>query len=180
MQIRDARPSDLDPIAQLHAQSWRLAYRGILSDAFLNGDLVAERTALWRERFDTPADRQSIVVAEKDGALLGFACAFGAHDAQWGSLLENLHVAPEHKGSGIGTQRVRHVARWCADTQAAEGLHLWVLAGNTAAQAFYRRMGAEAVEDSEWDAPDGKRVAELRFAWPRLEPLLQQPQRAGV
>lgn len=179
MQIRDALPSDLDPIAQLHALSWRIAYRGILSDAFLDGDLVAERTALWRERFDTPAQQQRIVVAEKDGTLVGFACAFGAHDTQWGSLLENLHVAPGHKGSGIGAQLVGHVAQWCADSQEADGLHLWVLAGNTAAQAFYRRMGAEAVEDSQWDAPDGSRVAELRFAWPRLQPLLQRQPKVG-
>lgn len=176
MQIRDALPTDLDNIAQLHAQSWRLAYRGMLSDAFLDGDLVNQRRALWQDRFDKPAERQSIVVAEKDGLLVGFACSFGAHDAQWGSLLENLHVAPGHKGTGIGARLVGHVAQWCADTQAVDGLHLWVLAGNSAAQAFYRRMGAQAVEESEWDAPDGNRIAELRFAWPRLEPLLQPRQ----
>ncbi len=172
MQIRAALPSDLESIAQLHTLSWRMAYRGILSDAYLDGDLFADRRALWQGRFDKPAAQQSIVVAEIADALVGFACSFGSHDATWGSLLENLHVAPGHKGAGLGSQLVTHVAQWCARTQAADGLHLWVLAGNTAAQGFYRRLGATLVEQSVWDAPDGNRVAELRFAWPTVGPFL--------
>jgi GNAT superfamily N-acetyltransferase len=171
MHIREAQPSDLENIAQLHAKSWRIAYRGILSDAFLDGDLVADRRALWQARFDKPAAQQNILIAEIDGALVGFACSFGSHDEKWGSLLENLHVAPGLKGSGIGAQLVAHVAQWCARTQAADGLHLWMLAANTAARGFYLRLGAREVEQSVWDAPDGNSHAEVRFAWPRLAAL---------
>lgn len=173
MKIREATMSDLENIAQLHAQSWRIAYRGILSDAYLDGDLVADRRALWQDRFVQPAAQQNILVAELNGTLVGFACSFGSHDANWGNLLENLHVAPAYKGVGIGSRLVTHVAQWCARTQAADGLHLWVLAGNTAAQSFYQRIGACAVEHSVWDAPDGRQVAELRFAWPRLAAVCQ-------
>ena len=175
MQIREAHPSDLDSIVKLHARSWRVAYRGILSDAYLDGDLLADRMALWKPRFDTPAANQTIAVAEVDNTVVGLACAFGAHDAVWGNLLENLHVSPTLKGAGIGAQLVTHIAQWCAQTQSATGLHLWVLQGNTAAQGFYKRLGASAVEQSVWDAPDGNSVPELRFAWPSIAHLLQQP-----
>ncbi len=172
MQIRDANVSDLEKIVRLHTQSWRIAYRGILSDAFLDGDLIADRRVLWKSRFDKPAAQQSIAVAEINGVLVGFACSFGSHDAKWGTLLENLHVAPDYKGAGIGTQLVSHVARWCIRTQASDRLHLWVLADNRAAQGFYQRLGGSEVEQSVWDAPDGQRVPELRFAWPRAGLLL--------
>jgi GNAT superfamily N-acetyltransferase len=171
MNIREATQSDLESIAQLHAQSWRSAYRGILSDAYLDGDLVADRRALWHDRFTKPAAQQNIVVAQRNDTLMGFACSFGSHDATWGNLLENLHVASAYRGAGIGFRLVTHVAQWCVRTQAADGLHLWVLAGNIAAQAFYQRMGASKVEQSVWNAPDGRQVAELRFAWPRLTTL---------
>jgi GNAT superfamily N-acetyltransferase len=176
MQIREANPSDLEAIANLHARSWRIAYRGILSDAYLDGDLVAERRALWRERFHQPAPNQTIVVVEIDGDIVGLACAFGDHDARWGTLLENLHVAPGHKGAGIGAQLVRHIAAWSSRAHTAAGMHLWVLAGNTAAQGFYGRLGASQVEASVWDAPDGNSVSEFRFAWPRVASLLQDQQ----
>lgn len=175
MRIRHAQPSDLESIVQLHAQSWRASYRGMLSDAYLDGDLLADRRALWEPRFAQPAAHQTVVVAEIEGTVVGLACAFGDHDARWGTLLENLHVSQSFKGAGIGTQLVTHVATWCARTQSAHGLHLWVLAPNTAAQAFYKRLGASPVEQSEWDAPDGNRVVELRYAWPRVTSLLQRP-----
>ena len=168
MQIREAHPSDLEAIANLHAWSWRVAYRGILSDTFLDSDLVTERRALWRERFDKPAPNQTIVVAEIDGGMVGLSCAFGDHDARWGTLIENLHVAPRHKGLGIGAQLVRHIAAWSSRCHTAAGMHLWVLTGNTAAQGFYKRLGASQVEESVWDAPDGNSVSEFRFAWPTL------------
>ena len=172
MPIREATPSDLEAIANLHAQSWRSAYRGALSDAYLNGDLVAERRGLWQERFSNPAANQYVVVAELDRTMVGLACAYGDHDVRWGTLLENLHVSHGHKGAGIGTQLVAHVAEWCARTQASDVLHLWVLAPNTAAQGFYQRLGASLVEQAVWDAPDGNRIAELRFAWPTVTALL--------
>lgn len=171
MHIREANPSDLVAIADLHTQSWRTTYRGVLSDTYLDNALLAERKALWFERFTHPTPAQYIAVAEIDHTLVGLACAYGDHDARWGSLLENLHVARRYKGAGLGTKLVRHIAQWCARTQSTPGLHLWVLAPNTAAQGFYRRLGANPVEESVWDAPDGSRVAELRFVWPHLNTL---------
>ncbi len=181
MQIREAHPSDLEAIAQLHARSWRTAYRGMLSDAYLDGDLVADRRALWQQRFDTPTANQTVAVAEIDNqTIVGLACAFGDHDARWGTLLENLHVAQGYKGAGLGGQLVTHIAKWCSRTQTSDVLHLWVLAPNTAAQGFYRRLGASQVEQAVWDTPDGNRVPELRLAWPSVAALLQQRRSAAT
>ena len=49
--IRDVRSEgDANAIAAVHAESWRTAYRGILSDAYLDGPIDAERRRLWRAR----------------------------------------------------------------------------------------------------------------------------------
>ena len=174
MRIRTAHARDAQSIAKLHATSWRTAYRGMLSDAYLDGDILADRQALWAERFAEPKANQHVVVAEARGELAGFACAFGEHDPQWGTLLENLHVAPTLKRTGIGSLLVQEVARWSLGYQPNSSMHLWVLQTNAIAQAFYTKKGAIAVERSTWLAPDGSNVPQLRYAWLALHSLANE------
>ena len=41
---------DFPQVATLHAESWRRHYRGAYSDAYLDGDVVADRLEVWGER----------------------------------------------------------------------------------------------------------------------------------
>ena len=50
VEYREARASDAEAIANLHARSWRESYRGSFRDEFLDGDLPGERLRVWRER----------------------------------------------------------------------------------------------------------------------------------
>src|SRR3954470_4253680 len=92
LQFRRADREDADAIAALHADSWRRHYRGAYSDAFLDGDVVDDRLAVWTERLRSPDPRRSTTLAE-DGGLIGFANTFLDSDPEWGALLDNLHVA---------------------------------------------------------------------------------------
>lgn len=170
MRIREAQARDAHGIGQLHALSWQTAYRGMLADAYLDGRIAADRQALWAERFAKPAANQHVLVAETDDALVGFACAFGAHEPQWGTLLENLHVAPALKRSGIGSHLVREVLLWSQRRYPKVDTHLWVLKPNLAAQAFYQRMGASEAGQGMWSAPDGSDIPQLRYAWAAASP----------
>ena len=68
-----ASPHDVDSIARLHAQSWRSAYRGMLSDEYLDEHVVADRLEFWSTRFANVApDRRLVLRAVSDGMLLGF------------------------------------------------------------------------------------------------------------
>ena len=51
LRLRVAGRSDAAAIAALHADSWRRHYRGAYSDAFLDGDVHADRLAVWTEQF---------------------------------------------------------------------------------------------------------------------------------
>lgn len=166
--VRPANAADVSALAHLHTQSWRQAYRGQLTDAFLDGPLFDERLALWTERLAAPASHQAIWVATRADRVVGLACAFADHDERWGSLLENLHVAPEHKRQGIGQLLFETVRQWAAPRTQAGWLHLWVLANNHAAQLFYQRLGGVPKEEGTWHAPDGSRPPQWRFAWPLI------------
>jgi len=52
VEIRLSQAADARDIAKLHADSWRRHYRGAYSDRYLDGDLDADRLAVWTERLN--------------------------------------------------------------------------------------------------------------------------------
>jgi hypothetical protein len=48
--FRSGTAADDESIAELHTASWRGAYRGILPDAFLDGEIAEERRGFWKAR----------------------------------------------------------------------------------------------------------------------------------
>jgi GNAT superfamily N-acetyltransferase len=162
---RPATPSDAPAIARLHAASWRATYRGMLSDAYLDGDIVGERTAYWQARLDSPEPHQHVIVLSQGPELVGFACALGAAEPPWGTLVENLHVAASHKRQGLGARLLAAMAQWTLSAHPGLPMHLWVLDANTPAQRFYEAMGAVNVESALWSPPDGTSVPHSRFVW---------------
>ncbi|WP_412069541.1 N-acetyltransferase family protein [Rubrivirga sp. IMCC43871] len=93
------------------------------------------------------------------GCLLAFAAdgdpagvaiffpAFSTWRAGWGLYLEDLFVRPEHRGQGVGLALFRAVAAE-AVARGAERLEWIVLDWNALALDFYRRLGAESLD--EW------------------------------
>jgi GNAT superfamily N-acetyltransferase len=165
---RTATATDAAAIARLHAESWRDAYRGALRDAYLDGDADAERLHVWTERLGAPAPNQYVVVAtDAADAIVGFACAYGEDDAEWGTQVDNLHVRRAHRGHGTGRTLLAEVASWCMRSFTNSGLYLWVLEQNAPARAFYERLGGSAEDTSTWNPPGGGEVLLRRYTWPR-------------
>ncbi|MBO1337481.1 GNAT family N-acetyltransferase [Streptomyces sp. VRA16 Mangrove soil] len=156
--LRPARPDDAEAIAQLHAASWRLHYRGAYSDAYLDGDVLTDRRAVWTARL-AEASRsraETVTYVVEDGAgVIGFVHAVVDHDPRWGSLIDNLHVTNDRRGSGLGTLLLARAAEAVVQRAAEPSLYLWVQEQNTAARGFYRARGAEHVETVAIDPPGG-------------------------
>jgi len=167
VKLRNATTRDIDSIAALHADSWRRNYRGAYSDAFLDGDVLADRLAVWTDRL-TSAQRQNhcTIVAECDGGVVGFAHTIFEHDPTWGALLDNLHVTHELKGHGIGTRLMAETAQTVIERAPSSGMYLWVLEGNIAAQAFYAARGGICTGHESSEPPGGGTVTGHRYVWP--------------
>ena len=168
---RIARRSDAEAVAQLHAQSWRESYRGSFTDEFLDGDLPGERLGVWRERLADPPANQLVLLAVDGETLAGFVCAFGDHDPEWGSLVDNLHVARAFKRGGIGAALMRQAGEWLRLRDSRLGVYLWVLEANTAARRFYERIGARDAGVSMMETHGGAVVRSCRYTWPDAESL---------
>lgn len=64
--LRAAGQGDAEAVALLHADSWRRHYRGAYSDAFLDGDVVADRFAVWSARLAAPAGSATLLAQNAD------------------------------------------------------------------------------------------------------------------
>jgi ribosomal protein S18 acetylase RimI-like enzyme len=164
--IRDAVETDVTAIANLHAESWRSSYRGILSENYLENDVVRDRLGVWQQRYSGAAQKPMFtLVAESDSMVSGFACVFPEEDAVYGSFLDNLHISPGLTGRGIGRRLLSEAARRLVTNGSHVGLYLWVIEQNHRARKFYERVGAEVVGSASNLMPDGQKVAAIRCYW---------------
>ncbi|MBD2754891.1 GNAT family N-acetyltransferase [Spirosoma validum] len=169
---REATSEDTEAIAQLHSLSWQQNYRGAFSDTFLDGPVIQNRREVWQKRINHPSSNQCIIVAESEGAICGFACAYANDNPVWGTLLDNLHVRKDLKGQGIGRVLIKLAAEWAYLKSPEAGFYLWVLVQNTNAQKFYDKMGGINQERASLENPDGSFSDCYRYVWPDIKTLL--------
>jgi len=170
MSIRPAVSSDATGIAELHAASWRRAYRGILRDEFLDGPVVQERRRLWESRLSQSLlpEARFVALIENGGELEAFVCVLLDADAHWGALLDNLHVSTSAQGRGLGRSLMAEAARWVLQRRPHSRLHLWVYEKNVAACGFYEHLGGVITEHRAKAAPDGCQIPAIRYGWEDL------------
>ena len=174
--VRIAGPEDSEAIAALHADSWRRTYRGILSDAFLDGDVFSERRLFWQRRLEDPASNQHVSVVECASGIGGFVCVRADDDPTWGGLIDNLHVAHDLHRRGFGRRLMHEAAAWLYRVQHGGGAYLWVYEANGNARAFYDRLGAVHVDTVLNDLVGGGQAPGCRYAWPQVDRLLMATQ----
>jgi len=167
VKIRDAKASEVDVIANLHAISWMSAYRGLLSDEYLDNNLLDERKKHWAEKMPALTKNEFVLVAEQNGVQVGFVAVLDRPEAGFDVLVDNLHVLPELKGLGIGGQLLNAVAARLLSTDR-KSFYLFVLKGNTAAENFYLAKGGKRLDVITQEF-GGKVVQAIRFAWDDLE-----------
>ncbi len=179
MRFRVAGPEDAPAVATLHADSWRRHYRGAYSDAFLDGDVLADRLAVWAAKLRDGDPRRCTIVAHERDAMVAFANTIFDEHPTWGSLLGNLHVAHRHQRRGVGARLLALTAAQLVERAQRGALHVWVLEQNVDAQGFYEACGAANVGREPVDAPGGVpgrltgAPMKLRCAWaqPQVERL---------
>lgn len=77
MELRLAEYKDYERIAQLHADSWKRHYRGILTNTYLDSEAIDDKLLIWQTRLTNPPFNQHIVLAE-EGACYSALSVFSA------------------------------------------------------------------------------------------------------
>jgi GNAT superfamily N-acetyltransferase len=167
--LMPASSQDAQQIAELQAQSWRSTYRGMLPDDYLDHHVVADRIESWTARFANFAPHRALVLkAVSEDALLGYVCVLLDEEPEWGARLDNLHVIPDSKGTGIGYALFQAAREWIAQVSPGTPMHLWCVEDNRVARRFYDRQGGTIVESASRSFAGQPSVPELRYWWPPL------------
>jgi ribosomal protein S18 acetylase RimI-like enzyme len=162
----EAQPSDYPRIANLHALSWQSAYRGLVSEEYLEHHVFEERLAVWKARIgDGIPSGQSGILACAGTELLGFVWVRHDADPKLGSAIDNLHVSPSAKGRNIGRRLMARAAEIVLGERLGSALHLWVLEANHPARGFYERLGGVLHKRGTRPTGDGKRAPGLLYLW---------------
>lgn len=147
-----ATVADAASIAALHADSWRRHYRHSYPESFFGDTLDDERLAVWSDRLRDPTDTYTLL-AKKGGELVGFVHVVIGGDADWGALVDNLHVRHDFHRHGVASQLMKQAAAFVATAAPGAGLYLWVLERNAQAQAFYRSIGGTFADQRRVEPP---------------------------
>src|SRR5215218_3132534 len=109
--VRPATVADAPPMGQLVVRAWQAAYRGQMPDDYLTGLRAEERAAYWDGVLRREDRRGVILVAERDGEVVGFAAAGPSPDPQGAGELYAINVDPDHSPA----RRFYECAWWAAD-----------------------------------------------------------------
>jgi len=140
--VREARPSDLGAALPLwralHAEHEALDARYRMAE-----DAAARWASDFREWTRSVSSRVWLAVDAVAPVGLLTAHLYEPAPTFQPSLfvhVDDLYVAPPHRGTGLGTRLLDQARDW-ARAEQAEYLQVGVLAANTAARAFWARQG---------------------------------------
>ncbi len=165
--IVPAGPGDADDLARLHVATWRETYVGLLPAGYLGAMDVKRHARRWRSQLAASAKPAPVLVAEQRGGLVGYCAGGRARDED--AEVFTLYVLRRAQGGGLGAELLQAMAR-VLRADGARSLHLWVLASNVRAKAFYEHLGGVA-DRTRPVAGWGGGLQETRYVWTSIEPL---------
>lgn len=131
--IRPADATDVEPVVGVFLGCWTESYRGVLPDDDIDRWDADRARSYWQAHLAS----SRLTVVEVDGRVSGVV----RYEAE-GSLghVHSLYIEPSSAGLGLG-RRLVDSALTDLTHAGCDRVVLWVFTLNTAAQAFYRRLG---------------------------------------
>lgn len=161
IKVRKSKAADAAALAGIFAESWRLAYLGIIPGPHLE-DMIRRRSPSWWINAIRAGD--DVLTLTFAGKIAGYA-TFGRTRAKavyQGEIYE-LYLTPSHQGLGFG-EHLFEACRHSLDERRLRGLLVWALKDNEAACDFYRRRGGRKVAKT-MERMGGVQLEKIAFGW---------------
>jgi RimJ/RimL family protein N-acetyltransferase len=153
--VRRARPDDLDRVVECQARCWQEAYHGLVPPRYLDDPTLSDRRReRWRRRI--AGEREVVVAAVGDDIVgVGSAGPRKDDDVEPDTELMSLYVRKPWWGLGVGSRMLTVLL-------GARDSYLWVFEDNLAARAFYAARGFRPDGAGKLDPETG--LWEIRMA----------------
>jgi GNAT superfamily N-acetyltransferase len=139
IRLRHAAEADATALGEAHGAAWEAAYGNIFEPAFLK-PAADSRRLLWRQVIANLLEPPSFVlVAEVDGAVLGYAHGAPADDGTDRGEIHGFYSNPLAWGTGSATLLMDEACSILAGTFTE--VVLWTLRDAGRARAFYEKSG---------------------------------------
>ncbi|TNC21923.1 GNAT family N-acetyltransferase [Amycolatopsis alkalitolerans] len=168
--VRCAVPADAGRIAEINIDGWRAAYRGLISDEYLDAMRYETLRERWATGLRAHAEPAAMFVAIDAGSVIRAYAFVSAvrneadrHPVQPTAELCAIYADPRRRGTGAG----HAVHQASLGHLAAHGFRhavLWVLRGNAPSRRFYESHGWTCDEREQELEINGERVPEIRYS----------------
>jgi GNAT superfamily N-acetyltransferase len=167
--IRAANPADSCEIANVHLNSWREAYVGLLSQAYLDSlPLTFRRRArMWTRTIEYPDQNQKIYVVDSSAVgVVGFVAASRARDERFKGFGEiaAIYLLQAYQEKGLGSALLNRAFEYLLSL-GFQRTYCWVLENNPTC-AFYARTGGKVLKDEiKYADIGGQQFRALAYGW---------------
>ncbi|MCZ2256871.1 GNAT family N-acetyltransferase [Sporosarcina sp. G11-34] len=163
--IRKAGLADVAGIANVHVDSWRSTYKGIVPDIFLDSLSYETREQIWT----TGVKENHVYIAEdENGKVVGFATGgkerTGEYEAYVGELYA-IYLLKEQQGKGVGRMLFQSVVE-DLKVKKLDSMLIWAIEDNPACR-FYEALGGKKIDTTEIEIA-GKKLSEVAYGWDNL------------
>lgn len=166
MIIREITYNDVPVIAQIHVDTWRTTYRGIIPDEYLATLSYEKRESGWYQILNSaPENGDFIYVAENElGEIIGFAN--GGLERSGNSIykgeLKAIYILENSQRKGIGCHLIQTIAVKLSQANINSML-VWVLENNPACR-FYEKLGGKQIYSKQLERV-GAMLTEVAYGW---------------
>jgi L-amino acid N-acyltransferase YncA len=168
IRIRPAEPADAATIAAIFVRSWQEAYRGMISQEYLDSMSPAEFQSAWgRQLADMSWPRNVTLVVDVDERVAGFVGFRPTRDEdddpRTVTGFTSLYLESRVRGAGIGV-RLLHSALDLAETSYKQATG-WVFHNYHTARRFYEALGWYHDGTVREDEARGFTALRYRYVW---------------
>ena len=148
MEIRVAKSSDIEKIAELYIKNHKETYIGLLSDDYfksLTFDYAKEKWSTYLEHTGS-----KMWVAYNADEFLGFAAGTEDKNLTDTWYLDSLHITKNARGKGTGTSLIKTMMMYAVKNGYSK-MSVCIVKGNDNAGNLYNKLGAKHYLDFEDD-----------------------------
>jgi GNAT superfamily N-acetyltransferase len=171
IQIRPAKSEDMAACAALYKEIYNTTYQGVVDSRLVTS--INQEDTVQRMRGNWLQPGAEFVIAEEideagNTTFLGFSSGRPSPDVLGAFWLEMLFLCETARGKGLGRKLINHMGN-VARSQGYNQMVIDVFAGNDNAEAMYRYLGAELINDNYMEEINLFPVKAKLLLWEDLE-----------